>query len=344
MLHGVILAGGSGTRFWPQSRKKNPKQFLSIAGSESMIQMTVDRLSSLIPVENQWIVANGSHTEIIQVHLPHLPLENILVEPVGKNTAPAIGLAALQILEKDPEGMMLVLPADHLISNVDGFLSCVKNGVEMLRQESDLLLTFGIVPTSPETGYGYIHAGRPIDKGYYVQGFIEKPSKDRAQTLLSDGGYYWNSGMFLWKASIIAEKIRQYLPAVYEGLICYRKGDREAYSKIPSISVDYGVLEKDENIAVIPAEIGWNDIGSWTSLEDVLKQTPEGNAVHGTHICIDTQGSIIFSPKKLVATIGIRDLVIVDTDDALLICHKDQAQDVKKLVDRLKEKGMEEYL
>lgn len=342
MLHGVILAGGSGTRFWPQSRSKHPKQFLSIYGSESMIQLTSGRIASLIPLQNQWVVANGSHTEILQVHLPHLPLENLLIEPVGKNTAPAIGLAALRLLEKDPDAVMLVLPADHLIQKPEIFIKLIQQGMEMV-QHSDLLLTFGIVPTAPETGYGYIRGGEPLGSGFRVKKFIEKPNKEKALALLKEGNHYWNSGMFLWRASAILSRIQKYLPEVYEGLINYQAG-KGAYEAIPSISIDYGVLEKDTDLVVLPAEIGWNDIGSWTSLEDVLEQTPEGNAIQGTHLAIDTERSIVFSPKKLVATIGVKDLVIVDTEDALLICHKDRAQDVKKIVELLKEKGMEKYL
>jgi mannose-1-phosphate guanylyltransferase len=351
-LYAVIMAGGQGTRFWPRSRHRRPKQLLDIVGSESMIQQTVGRIKPLIPEERIFIVSNEIHVRELKDHIPHIPDSNIVIEPIGKNTAPAIGLTSLYIKRVNPEAILIVLPSDHLVEKEEIFRKTIKRAA--LVAQKNYLLTLGMKVTSPETGYGYIQMGSAIEDGLYrVKAFVEKPSKEKAERFMSAGGYLWNSGIFVWRADLILKMIEEYLPNLYRGLMDIdkvigttkeKKTIKSVYSELEGLSVDFGILEKARNVVVIPSDFGWNDVGSWTALDSILKKSPYGNIAEARHVSIDTTNTIVYSPRKLIATIGIKDLIIVETEDALLVCHKERAQDVKKLVDKLKLDGLEEYL
>jgi len=359
------MAGGSGTRFWPLSREKMPKQLLKIGGEDTLIRQTVSRISPLIRFENIFIVTNQSLADTISHQLTSKFDRtwdgNFILEPEAKNTAPALGLAALHLERLDPESVMIVLSADHSIRKADEFLSLLRKASEAARQ--DYLVTFGIKPDRPETGYGYIKAGEPIKTAesrgqgnvdvHRVEAFVEKPDIETAKGYLKDGRYYWNSGIFVWKTKTLLGEIEKHQPSLYNGLQKIRnvigtsqEADviREVFKKLESISIDYGVMEKTDRAAVIPADIGWSDVGSWTALDDVTDHDASGNIIAGNVIDIGSRDSIIYAEKRLVATIGLKDAVVVDTPDATLVCSKDRAQDVKKVVDELKKRKAEEHL
>lgn len=349
----VIMAGGQGTRFWPRSRNKRPKQLLDIVGSESMIQQTVGRIRPIIPEERIFIVSNEIHVEELKNHIPNVPQHNIVVEPLGKNTAPAIGLTSLYIRRLDPEAVSVVLPSDHLVEKEEIFWDTVKTAGN-LAGKGEYLITLGMKVTSPETGYGYIHMGNLIyDRIYKVEAFVEKPSKEKAEEFMRKGEYLWNSGIFVWRVDLILRMIEEYIPDLFRGLMEIdkvigtskeKRTIKSVYSELEGVSVDFGILEKSKNVTVIPSDFGWNDLGSWTALDSIFKKGPQGNVEQGKHVSIDTTNTLVYSPRKLIATIGIKDLIIVETEDALLVCHKDRAQDVKQLVDKLKSDGLMEYL
>ncbi len=357
MLHGVIMAGGSGTRFWPKSRKNKPKQLQNIFCKRTMIQETLHRIKPLIDTNNTLVITGSSHAGQLKKQIPEIPDQNIIIEPVGRNTAPCIGLAALYIKRKDPHGVMAVLAADHLIKDEREFLN-VLSVAKRVAEEKGYLITLGIRPKKPETGYGYIQYGEEIldinnKRVFKVNRFIEKPEKEVAEKFLSSENYLWNSGMFIWKADTILKMIEIHLPELYQGLMRIdnvistdKEGDtiEEVYSCIENISIDYGIMEKIKDVVVIPCDPGWSDVGSWNSLPDVLPCNEHGNVITGKHIGIDTTGSIIHAPHKLIATIGIKDMIIIETEDALLICPRERGEDVKRLVESIKEKKMDEYL
>jgi mannose-1-phosphate guanylyltransferase/mannose-6-phosphate isomerase len=359
------MAGGSGTRFWPLSREKMPKQLLKIGGEDTLICETVGRVSPLIKFEDIFIVTNQSLADAIIDQLSSKfdrPWgENIILEPEAKNTAPAIGLAALHLERIDPESIMVVLAADHSIRRTDVFLRLLRKAAEAARQ--DFLITFGIKPDRPETGYGYIKAGERIktaeNRGesaedvHKVESFVEKPDLETAKGYLKDGRYYWNSGMFIWKTKTLLREIEKNAPALYQGLLEIRNSigtEREVgvvkdvFKKLEPVSIDYAVMEMTDRAAVIPADIGWSDVGSWTALDDVSERDAAGNIISGNVIDIGSHDSIIYAEKRLVATIGLKDAVVVDTPDATLVCSKERAQDVKKVVDELKKRKAEEHL
>ncbi len=351
------MAGGKGTRFWPLSREKRPKHLLSITGEKSIISYTVERISPLVPDNNIMVVTGASHSDDIKKELSSLPEENIIVEPMGRNTAPCIGLAALHIRKKDPDAVMVVLPADHLIGDEKNFLSVLSDAADIARR-GEHLVTVGIRPTKPETGYGYIERGKTFDtKGtaaiYDVRSFREKPDLPTAETFLKDGGFYWNSGMFLWKVSTLLDSIERFLPDLYSQLLTIEKSlgtDREdaaveeMYKKMQPISIDYGVMEKADNVLVIPGDFGWSDVGSWDVLWEVLEKDKKGNVLKGNILSINTADSLVFGSDKLVTLVGVKGLIVVETEDALLICDKNASQDVKKLVETMEEENMKEYL
>ena len=357
-LYAVIMAGGKGTRFWPASRESKPKQILAIAGPDPMIRATVDRILPKIPAARILVVTGAAHARDIRLALPDVPGENIVAEPVGRNTAPCIGLAAHMVLRLDPQGVMLVLPADHTIEHVDEFLNIVAHGAQ-LAQARDVLVTLGIHPTRPETGYGYIEAGPTTDRTGQTPGshlpvleFHEKPELEKALAYLATGRFYWNSGMFIWKAAVILEWIQQLLPdlardlsglAEHLGQPDFQKALEDCYPNLQSISIDYGVMEKAADVVVLPADIGWSDVGSWNAAADYWPRI-DGNALEGQALFIDTTGCVVYSPNKTAALIGVRDLIVVDTPDALLICPKDRDQDVKKVVAALEKQGRRELL
>jgi len=353
----VIMAGGKGERFWPKSRMHMPKQFLSLTSDgKTMIQLTVDRIKPLIDIEDIFVVTNKDYKALVLEQLSDLPEENIFLEPVAKNTAPCIGLAAVYIKNKYEDAMMVVLPSDHLIKYNELFIDTLKDAIKLAKEES-YMATIGITPSYPEIGYGYIHFGAKKEgvsgNAYEVLNFVEKPDIETAKEYLASGKYLWNSGMFVWKASTILDNFHKLLPEVYKGLIKIYEaiGTEEAdavleqeFVAFKPESIDYGIMEKAENIYTFPGNFGWDDVGSWITLERINKSNEKGNIVMGNVITIDSKNSIIQAQDKLIATVGIKNLIIVDTQDALLICAKHSTQDVKKVLENLKICNRREYL
>ncbi len=345
----VIMAGGRGERFWPKSRNSCPKQFLSLTkDGETMIQKTVKRLLPMVSIEDVFVVTNVSYAALVKEQLPQLPAENILLEPCARNTAPCIGLAAAVIRKKYGEAMMLVLPSDHLIRYEDMYVDTLRQAVSVAEKEANLV-TIGITPTYPETGYGYIKFERDADLGmtgvYRVERFVEKPDLDTAKEYLASHRYLWNSGMFVWKASSILTNIEKLMPDIYDGLKHieevvgtseYNQVLGEEYQAFRSESIDFGVMEKADNIYTLPGSFGWDDVGNWLAVERINPTNELGNYIEGDVITIGTQRSTICGGKRLIAAVGVEDLIVVDTDDAVLICAKDSTQNVKKVIENLK--------
>ncbi|MBN1614194.1 MAG: mannose-1-phosphate guanylyltransferase [Deltaproteobacteria bacterium] len=358
-MYAVIMAGGKGTRFWPRSREKMPKHLLDILNDKTIIRQTVDRITPLIPPERILIVTASSHVDVLFEQVPDIPRENILIEPVGRNTAPCIGLAALHLRRRAPGAVMVVLPADHSIEKGDRFRHILAAAAETARKEA-CLVTVGIVPTGPETGYGYLEKGERVgqvlgEDVYKVRSFREKPKIEQAEAFLRQGGYLWNSGMFVWKASVILDAIALHLPRVYDRLRDIEDAldtpeeptvlDR-AYRSMEPISIDYGVMEKSKHVLVLGGDFGWSDVGSWDALWEITAKNDKGNAFRGEgpFVDIDTRNSLIISPKKLVALVGVEDLVVVETGDALLICRRGNSQTVKRVVETIEAEKWTEYL
>jgi mannose-1-phosphate guanylyltransferase len=350
----VIMAGGKGTRFWPLSREDSPKQLLPITGDTPMLRATVDRIRPLTPPERILVVTGRSHAEGVRAILPDLPTENILVEPQGRNTAPCIGLAAHAVQKRSPQGVMLVLPADHAIENQSAFLRLAEQGVSLASQ-NDVLVTMGLEATRPETGYGYIEPSAPVpalSPAMPVASFHEKPDAKTASQYMAQG-FFWNSGIFIWRADIILERIKTHLPDLAEGLseLAGFFGKKEfdsaverIYPTLPSISIDFGVMEKARGVVVLPAAgIGWSDVGSWTAASEYWP-VKDGSRIKGRALMVDSQGCQVYSPDRLVTLVGVEDLVVVDTPDAILICRRDKDQDVKKAVEALKAQGRDDLL
>jgi mannose-1-phosphate guanylyltransferase / mannose-6-phosphate isomerase len=360
-VYPVIMAGGSGTRFWPLSRQLFPKQLLKIIGDETLIQQTMRRVVKGAPPERVMISTNPAQAESIKVQLSEWKdalRDNFVLEPEGRNTAPAIALVALELLRRDPDAVMLVVPADHIVKGQKEFDAAVALAAELALQ--GLLVTFGIKPIRAETGYGYVKPDgktvlgkRAKLKGYRVGRFIEKPNAVKAAQYLKAGDYYWNSGMFVWRAGTILEEIRRHQPALARGieyigrLIDEHAGRTvidEEYRRLPSVSIDQGVMEKSEKAAMVPVAFKWSDVGSWGSLDEVAVKDKAGNVVVGRVVDLDSQRSVVYGDRRVVATIGLRDMVVVDTPDATLVCPKSRAQDVKRIVDILKQQGAPEHL
>ncbi|MFC6231001.1 mannose-1-phosphate guanylyltransferase [Paenibacillus allorhizosphaerae] len=353
----VIMAGGKGERFWPKSRTHLPKQFLNISGNKSMIQQTISRLENLIDIKQIFIVTNELYAELIRAQIPHLPHDNIIIEPIGRNTAPCVGLASIIIEAKYPDSTMVVLPSDHIIENEDGFIKILKTAVEVAQKDNNLV-TLGIKPVYPETGYGYIESTKQIQhinelEVHKVNKFVEKPDFQTAQEYLASGNFFWNSGIFIWKTSVIRNYIKLFMPEMHDLLetmkCAFNKEDknqviRSEFIKMPDQSIDYGIMEKAENIYVIPCVFGWDDVGSWTALDRINDRDENGNVIKGNILNIDTKRCIIESNGKLIATLGIEDLIVVDTEDVTLICTKDKAQEVKLLLKELRTQKLEQYL
>ena len=343
----IILSGGAGTRLWPYSRASYPKQFLPLVGDKTMLQETVSRLGDVgAPI----VVCNQDHRFMVAEQLRSIGVQadKILLEPEGRNTAPAIALAALEVLQKEDQ-LMLVLPADHVIPDSAAFQLALKQAEKAATENR--LVTFGIVPTYPETGYGYIKS-KGESEIRDVEEFLEKPNREKAAEYVSSGDYFWNSGMFMFKASCFIEELEKYAPDIV--LACraslaqsqkdldFIRIDKDSFSECPSDSVDYAVMEKTDRAAMVPLDAGWSDVGSWSSVWSILDKDDNGNAIRGDVIAEDTQNCFIQSQDTLVATIGIKDTVVIQTDDALLVAAKDQIQDVKNVVDRLKQLGRSE--
>ncbi|RPE79591.1 mannose-1-phosphate guanylyltransferase/mannose-6-phosphate isomerase [Vulcaniibacterium tengchongense] len=356
MLHPVILSGGSGTRLWPLSRQNQPKQFLALVGDHSLYQETVLRASRLPDAQAPVTVCADEHRFMVGEQLQGIgvPSGGILLEPLARSTAPAIALAALHVLAKDADATMLVMPADHLIDDADAFGAAVEAAAALARE--GWLVTFGITPDYPETGYGYILRGAALgEAGYRVARFVEKPDLATAERYLAEGGYAWNSGMFLFRAQAYLDELGRHAPAILgaaraayaaaEADLDFTRIGREAFAASPSDSIDYAVMEKTDRAAVVPVSCGWSDIGSWSSLWSVAERDDGGNRYEGDVIAVDTRDSLVrASERRMIATIGVEDLVIVDTADATLVARKDRVQDVKAVVDRLKAAGRSEHL
>lgn len=353
-IYGVIMAGGGGTRFWPLSRQSEPKQLLNLSGKELMINETIDRISSVIPKKDIFIVTNKTQVGKMQEATDgRIATSHILSEPSARNTAACIGYAAFEIVKKYGDGIMCIFPSDHYIKNEQEFSRILQEAIKAA-EETDRLITIGITPTFPCTGYGYIKfdknaegIAKPVDE------FKEKPDIKTAKAYVASGEYSWNSGMFVWKASTILNKFKELLPEVY---VCLEKladsfGTVEekdvidnVYPTIPSISIDYGIMEKSKDVSVISADFGWNDVGSWDNLGVLYEADDDGNVIYGKQINIDTKNCISYAKNKLVTTIGVENIIIVQTDDAILVCDKARAQEVKTIVDTLKEQGENQYL
>ena len=356
-MYAVIMAGGVGTRFWPRSRQKRPKQFLSIFDSRTMVQATVDRLSPLIPREKTYFVLNPQQKAILQEQLPEIPEQNIILEPFGKNTAPCIGLAAIHLSRIDPDAIMAVLPSDHLIQNEEVFREALQVAGQ-IAAEKDALVTIGITPDRPATGYGYVqHNEKVMEKNgisvHRVKTFAEKPNYETAVRFLQSGDFLWNSGMFIWKVSTILRELQTHLPEMHSGLMHLQKFigteryERELskfYRQIRSISIDYGVMEKAQNVYVVKCDFGWNDVGSWEEVYKLAEKDRNGNAIVGNGLAMGSKNSYIYSDNELIALLGVEDLIVVKADNAILVCHRDRAQEVKDLVEYLKRKEMDNYL
>lgn len=351
----LIMAGGRGERFWPKSRKRMPKQFLSLTDDgKTMIQLTVERILPLVDLEDVYIVTNRDYLPLVQEQLPELPAANILCEPVGRNTAPCIGLGAMHISRKYDDAVMFVLPSDHLIKYNTIFLNTLTDAAEIAEQGENLV-TLGITPDYPETGYGYIkfNPEETLARAFAVDRFVEKPDLETAKTYLATEQYLWNSGMFIWKVSTILKNLEQYLPETYAGLLKIKNaiGTEEERSVLErefeafhSESIDYGIMEKAQHIYTLAGSFGWDDVGSWLAVERIRQSNEFGNVITGNAITVDTKNTVIEGGKKLIATVGVENLIVVDTEDALLICEKDSAGNIKKVLENLKICGRTEYL
>ncbi|MBP3309477.1 MAG: mannose-1-phosphate guanylyltransferase [Ruminococcus sp.] len=344
----VIMAGGRGERFWPKSRNSRPKQFLSLTSDgETMIQKTVRRLSPLVDSEDIFIVTNAAYTELVKEQLPDVPAENILAEPCARNTAPCIAFAAAVISRKYDDAVMLVLPSDHLIGYENIYIKTLKKAVSV-SLEGENLVTIGITPTYPETGYGYINFGSEAGDAYEVERFVEKPDLQTAKKYLASGKYLWNSGMFVWKVSSIMANLKKFMPDIYEGALRigesfgtedYTETLVREFTAFTSESVDFGIMEKADNIFTIPGSFGWDDVGSWLAVERINEVDDDKNYIEGDVISVGSERATICGGKRLIAAIGVEDIIIVDTDDAVLVCSKNSTQDVKKVLAQLKENG-----
>ena len=351
----VVLSGGSGTRLWPMSRAALPKQLLPLVSELSMLQETLDRLSSWAEIEAPIVVCGNDHRFMVAEQLRELNItaKSIMLEPIGRNTAPAIAAAAMALAD-EPEALMLVLPADHVISNIDAFELAVKRA--SVAAEAGHLVTFGIQPNSPETGYGYIQSGAAItsaDGCFDVSRFVEKPNLETAESYIKSGDFFWNSGMFLFKPCVFLAELLKFRPQIIQQVqlaiqnsyqdLDFCRLEENAFSASPSDSIDYAVMELTSLAAVVPVNIGWNDVGSWAALWEVQGRDVDGNSLRGDVFALDVQDSLIRSESRMVAAIGVKDLIIVETSDAILVAHKDCAQEVKKVVDYLKLNGRSEH-
>lgn len=355
-LYPVLLSGGAGTRLWPVSRARHPKQLYALAAERTMLQETALRLHGLDNVAPPLVICNDEHRFFIAEQLRALGIvpKDIVLEPVGRNTAPAVAVSALLLGETDPRAVMVVLPADHVIADLDGFRKKVVRAAGLAADGH--LVTFGIVPTGPETGYGYIRrADRAMAGGdvYRVQKFVEKPDAATAEGYLADGGYYWNSGIFVFRADRYLAALERFRPEILGPVrAAVKKGqkdldffrlDPDAFAECVSDSIDYAVMERTDDAVVIPADIGWNDIGSWSALWDIGDKTQDGNVISGDVITHDTRNSYIRAEKRLVATVGVDDLIVIETPDAVFVGSRDKAQDLRVIVDALKASGRDEW-
>ncbi|MFQ5477493.1 MAG: mannose-1-phosphate guanylyltransferase [Candidatus Binatia bacterium] len=350
----VIMAGGVGSRFWPLSREDRPKQLLRLVGSKSMLQQAAQRVRRLVPIENLLVVTSVRLRKAVIADLPWLPKTCVFAEPEGRNTAPCVGWAALEVRCRESDGVMVVLAADHLVSPQARFLADLRRALSVAWHEKRLV-TFGIVPTEPSTGYGYIRAGKVFGQGAReAVAFHEKPAAKVAKRYVADPDFFWNSGMFAWRADTILREIQASLPALYDGLMALEKSRTRGripaavlargYPALPSISVDHGVMESSRRVAVLTASFEWSDVGSWDALHDLLPDDGNGNHSRDPMTALDSTGNLVFSGGKPVALVGVEGLVVVDSGDALLVCRRDRSQEVREVVSRLKSTGNKKLL
>lgn len=356
MYYALIMAGGVGTRLWPLSRRDRPKQALQLVGERTMFEHAVDRIAPLIQPEHIFVVTAAEHVDILAAQAPELPLENFIVEPEGRGTAPAIGLGAIHLQHQDLEAVMAVLTADHFISKVDRFRQALTAAAEVA--EDGHLVTLGITPSFPSTGYGYIKQGESLGEvegfpTFCAERFTEKPGSETAIHMVESGEYSWNSGMFIWRVDRIMEEFQRQMSEFYVqlaeieatlGTPGYEATLGRVWPQVVKQTIDYGVMEGAKDVAVIPVDIGWSDVGSWASLLELLPADAEGNIIVGPHVGIDTRDTLVFGGKRLVATIGLEGIVIVDTEDALLVCTKEREQEVRAIVKELGARDEKDYL
>lgn len=357
MLHAVIMAGGSGTRFWPASRQAFPKQFLTLTGERSLIQSTSDRCAGWIPPERQWVVTNAAQADETRRQLPGLPANHVLVEPCARNTAPCVALAAAHLIKEDPDALMLLLPADHVIQPIAAFEKAGRQGQALVEADRNRLVLFGVTPAFPSTGYGYIERGALLDahgSAYHVAAFREKPDRATAEQYLRAGTFYWNCGIFIWSARRILDAISAYEPEMGQltdelaksiGTSRYDTSIRELFPRMKSTSIDYAVLERDKSIVVLEAPFQWDDVGSWEALTRLSGSDEHGNTVAGRHVGIDTRNCIVrTTDDHLVATLGLEDCIVVHTADATLVAKRGDENAIKKLIEQLKAQGFDGVL
>lgn len=351
----LIMAGGRGERFWPRSRMRLPKQFLSLTGDgKTLIQLTVERILPLVDIRDIFVVTNRSCKELVRQQLPDLPAENILCEPVGRNTAPCVGLGAAHIAKRYGDAVMFVLPSDHLITHQQIFCQTLRDARDVALA-GDNLVTIGITPVYPETGYGYIKF-RPEEmwgRAFAVERFVEKPDPETARRYVASQQYLWNSGIFIWRASAILKNLQQYMPETFAGLkrigaaigtASQEEALEREFQAFPSESIDYGVMEKAGDIYILPASFGWDDVGSWLALERLQQRDESCNVVSGNAVTVDTKNTIIQGDKKLIAAVGLENLIVIDTGDALLVCGKNSAGKIKSVLENLRSRNLTEYL
>lgn len=353
MLWSLIMAGGAGTRFWPESRSLKPKQFLSIFGKKTLIEQTVDRLNPVIPSSRVLVITNKQHTALAQ-RLLKLPSKQIIGEPMGRNTAPCAVLAAAIFLKNDPEAIVAILPSDHRIANEKLFRKALAAAAEATKK-TGMPVTFGITPAFANTGYGYLEMGPKFSKAggldvYRLKRFHEKPDAKKAKKFVQSGRFLWNSGMFVWRADKLMEAAKKYLPEAHElsrkiVSLGVAKSLNKMYKDMPNISIDYGLMEKMAgNILTLPIDIGWHDLGGWLAFEDFWEKDADNNSVRGRAVLLESRNNIVKSEKRLVAMIGVSDFVVVDTEDALLICPKSKSESIRSIVQALKDRKMEVHL
>ena len=355
-MYALIMAGGSGTRLWPCSREACPKQLLSLLSERTMLQEAYQRIAPLIPDEKVFVVTSEAYADVVREQIPQLPAANIIGELEGHGTAPCIGLSALYLRRLDPEGVMAVLTADHYIEKADELRQALEAAARVA--EAGHLVTLGIQPNRPATGYGYIERGEKLAQisgldVYRVEKFTEKPDLATAQAFVKSGRYYWNSGMFIWRVSTILREFEKLMPQLYAQLMEIdaalgtpqeRAVLERVWPQVENETIDYGIMERAEDVAVIPVDIGWSDVGDWTALSELLPPDEGGNVIVGEHVGLDTRRCFIHGSRRLVATIGLEDMIVVDAEDALLVCPKERAQDVRDLVRKLKESSREEFM
>ncbi len=356
-LYTLIMAGGSGTRFWPRSKAAKPKQYLNLFGTESLLQSTIKRFSTFTETENIYVVSGKSQAEVLELQTPMLPKANLIYEPVGKNTLPCIGLAAMFAEKENPEGIMVVTPSDHLIENDELFRDTVLAAVK-IADERNGIVTIGITPTYPATGYGYVKIAEDITgsekiRQFKVERFVEKPNEPTATEYLKQGGFYWNSGLFVFKISVFLDAVKQFAPALYSdlrkiqadlGFPSFEQTLDTIYRAVEGISVDYGIMEYAKNIYLVVGNFVWNDLGSWESVYLTDEKDENGNAGAGESIIIDSKNSYIYSETGLIALVGLDDVIVVQDGNTTLVCKRDKAEEIKKVVDRLKAENKNEYL